>query len=110
MYEDRLAPLYPSVPSAARRDARLYELLVLVDAIRAGQAREREIAERELRKTRLSILSTLKLGKSNEEIAGSDLSPSKRCKPVKSLFRKVGVSSRVELLVMKPPVKDEPEP
>jgi hypothetical protein len=41
-------PLYPSVPEAAKRDAHLYELLVLVDAIRDGRARERKIAEREL--------------------------------------------------------------
>ena len=32
------APLYPSVPAAALKDARLYELLALVDAIRDGRA------------------------------------------------------------------------
>lgn len=37
-------PLYKSVPKAARADPVLYELLVLVDAIRGGSAREREIA------------------------------------------------------------------
>lgn len=41
-------PLYPSVPEAAKRDAHLYELLALVDAIRDGRVRERKIAEREL--------------------------------------------------------------
>lgn len=41
-------PLYKSVPKAARADPVLYELLVLVDAIRGGRAREREIAIREL--------------------------------------------------------------
>src|SRR5579871_1707942 len=41
-------PLYTSVPEAARRDPRLYQLLVLVDAIRDGRVRERKIAEREL--------------------------------------------------------------
>jgi hypothetical protein len=46
---EELRPLYPSVPSAARKDARLYELLALVDALRAGRAREREIAAKELR-------------------------------------------------------------
>jgi hypothetical protein len=43
-----LAPLYPTVPEAARRDSRLYELLALFDAIRSGQAREREIAQKML--------------------------------------------------------------
>jgi len=37
-------PLYPTVPAAARRDSSLYELLALFDAIRAGAARERQIA------------------------------------------------------------------
>lgn len=36
-----LEPLYRSVPMAARRDRRLYEYLALLDAIRAGRARER---------------------------------------------------------------------
>jgi hypothetical protein len=45
----QLSPLYKSVPVAAQRDARLYELLALVDGIRAGNAHEREIAVRELR-------------------------------------------------------------
>jgi hypothetical protein len=44
------APLYPSVPKAARRDPQLYELLALVDGIRDGRAREREIAARELKR------------------------------------------------------------
>lgn len=44
------SPLYKSVPQAARRDEPLYQLLVLVDAIRGGRAREREIAIRELQK------------------------------------------------------------
>ena len=39
-----LAPLYPSVPEAALRDEKLYALLTLFDAIRAGQARERNAA------------------------------------------------------------------
>ena len=44
------APLYKSVPNAARTDPVLYELLVLVDAIRGGRVREREFANVELRK------------------------------------------------------------
>jgi hypothetical protein len=42
------SPLYKNVPAAALRDPKLYELLALVDAIREGRAREREIAIREL--------------------------------------------------------------
>lgn len=42
-------PLFKSVPKAAEKDKKLYELLVLVDAIRGGRAREREIAARELK-------------------------------------------------------------
>ncbi len=42
------SPLYDNVPNAALRDPKLYELLALVDAIREGRARERDIAIREL--------------------------------------------------------------
>ena len=44
-----VAPLHKSVPAAARRDSRLYELLALVDALRIGRARERRLAAEELR-------------------------------------------------------------
>jgi len=44
------SPLYKSAPKAARQDSSLYELLALVDAIRGGRAREREIAGEALRK------------------------------------------------------------
>jgi len=40
------SPLYRSVPKAAAQDADLYEFLALVDAIRDGRARERELAVR----------------------------------------------------------------
>jgi hypothetical protein len=43
-----LAPLYPTVPEAALRDERLYAVLALFDAVRSGQARERNIAQKEL--------------------------------------------------------------
>ena len=43
------SPLYKSVPRAAARDYKLYEMLVLVDAIRDSSAREREIAVTEIR-------------------------------------------------------------
>lgn len=47
------SPLYKLAPQAARNDRMLYELLVLLDAIRAGRAREREFAIKVL-KERLS--------------------------------------------------------
>lgn len=43
-------PLYKIAPHASARDPKLYDLLALVDAIRGGRAREREIATRELDK------------------------------------------------------------
>ncbi|MGD0964645.1 MAG: hypothetical protein ABSA57_12180 [Candidatus Acidiferrales bacterium] len=46
------APLYKTVPQAALRDPYLYEMLALIDALRDGRARERRIAEDEI-KTRL---------------------------------------------------------
>ena len=47
---EAFSPLYKSVPKAIRKDKQLYELLVLVDAIRGGRAREREIAIKEIKK------------------------------------------------------------
>jgi hypothetical protein len=44
----QFSPLYRSVPKAAANDNALYELLALVDAIRDGRARERELAVKEL--------------------------------------------------------------
>ena len=44
-----IVPLYPSVTEAVQKDEKLYELLALVDAIRVGKAREKEIAINELR-------------------------------------------------------------
>lgn len=41
---ESLEPLHRSAPSAARRDPRLYAGLILIDAIRAGRARERKLA------------------------------------------------------------------
>ena len=43
---ESFTPLYKSVPVAARKDPKLYELLALVDAIRGGRARERELAKK----------------------------------------------------------------
>lgn len=47
-------PLYKSVPKAAMADPYLYELLTLVDAIRGGRAREKNLAVKEL-KQRLGV-------------------------------------------------------
>lgn len=44
------SPLYNLAPGAARADPQLYELLVLVDAIRGGRARERALAIKELKR------------------------------------------------------------
>ena len=43
---ESLSPLYSSVPKAARNDDNLYELLALVDVIRSGRTRERDIAKK----------------------------------------------------------------
>ncbi len=45
-----IEPLYAGAPKAAKQDAKLYELLSLVDALRVGKARELKLAEEELRK------------------------------------------------------------
>lgn len=47
-----LSLFYPKAPLAAEKDTELYELLALVDAVRAGRAREQALAVREL-ETRL---------------------------------------------------------
>ncbi len=44
-----IIPLYPSVVEAVQKDDKLYELLALIDALRVGKAREREIALTELK-------------------------------------------------------------
>lgn len=41
-----LMPLYPSAPAAALRSPALYEYLALFDALRMGNARERNLAEK----------------------------------------------------------------
>lgn len=44
------SPLYKSVPKAVAKDEVLYQLLALVDAIRDGRVRERDLAVNELTK------------------------------------------------------------
>lgn len=48
-----LLPLYPKLPLAAQSDLPFYELLALFDALRIGQARERELV-RSLLEARLA--------------------------------------------------------
>lgn len=43
-------PLHPGVPSACATDVELYELLALVESLRLGRAREKQIAIKELKK------------------------------------------------------------
>ena len=47
---ESLAPLYSSAPKAARNDGKLYELLALVDVLRSGRVREKDIAKKELKR------------------------------------------------------------
>ncbi len=44
-----ITPLYASVVVAVQNDKKLHELLALVDALRVGRAREKEIAIKELK-------------------------------------------------------------
>lgn len=44
----QIEPLYPTVPEAVLRDGELYQLLVIVDVLRMGKVREKEIAIKEL--------------------------------------------------------------
>ena len=43
-----LTPLHKAAPKAARKDPVLHEILALLDALRDGRARERELAAKEL--------------------------------------------------------------
>jgi len=44
-----LEPIHPAVPAAALRDPAFYEVMVLLDALRVGRARERKVAQTLLR-------------------------------------------------------------
>ncbi len=46
----KVEPLHPAAPKAALLDNNFYELLCLVDAIREGRARERQLAKKEIHK------------------------------------------------------------
>lgn len=45
-----IKPLYKTLPEVVSKDKQLYELLVIIDTIRIGRVREREIAVKELEK------------------------------------------------------------
>ena len=45
-----LSPLYKAAPEAARRDPQMHEMLALVDTLRVGQAREKELAVAEIKR------------------------------------------------------------
>lgn len=45
---ESFSPLYKSAPFASSKDSELYALLCLVDALRGGRARERELAKKEM--------------------------------------------------------------
>lgn len=49
-------PLHRAVPGAARKDRTLHELLALVDALRDGRVRERQLAEKALSALLRSLL------------------------------------------------------
>jgi DNA-binding Lrp family transcriptional regulator len=51
-------PLYSSVVNAVKSDSPLYELLALVDALRIGRARERNLAEEELKQRIMHAYAT----------------------------------------------------
>ena len=40
---ESLVPLFPNIPAVAARDPRLHALLAMVDAVRAGTSRERDV-------------------------------------------------------------------
>ena len=46
----QIQPLYNTIPQAVKEDNELYQLLVIVDTLRMGRVREREIAIAELTK------------------------------------------------------------
>lgn len=60
-----LAPFYKAQPAAARGNRALYEILCLLDAVRAGRARERNAAEKEIRQ-RLKEMERLQHEQENQ--------------------------------------------
>ena len=64
---ESISPIYPSAPEAAAQDSLLYELLALVDVIRIGDTRSRNLA--------VAILEKKILGKGSQAQGLQDLSP-----------------------------------
>jgi hypothetical protein len=58
---EAIAPLHPNVPYAAQKDAKLYEMLALFDALRVGRVRERGMAIKRL--PALIHVAATKMGK-----------------------------------------------
>jgi hypothetical protein len=50
-----IEPLYRSVPHSAMKDPNLYELLVLIDALRVGRIREKDLAKKILQERLASL-------------------------------------------------------
>ena len=50
-----IEPMYNSAVEASLKDRELYELLTLVDALRVGKVREKELAKKELEKRILNV-------------------------------------------------------
>jgi len=50
-----IEPLYPKAIEAIEKDNKLYQMLSLIDAIRVGKAREKEIAYQELEKLIVNV-------------------------------------------------------
>lgn len=75
-----LLPLYGNLPLAARDDPALYELLALFDALRAGRARERELAARFLDNRLGGEAPQRRAGRNREDavVIGKDLTVSRK--------------------------------
>ena len=75
-----LLPLYENLPLAARNDPALYELLALFDALRAGQARERELAARFLteRLSEETLQERTDMNTKDALVIGNDLTVSQK--------------------------------
>ena len=50
-----IEPLYPKAIEAIEKDDKLYQMLSLIDALRVGKAREKEIAYQELEKLIVNV-------------------------------------------------------
>ena len=103
---ESFAPLYRSVPRAAKKDPKLYEALCLVDALRGGRSRDRALAEEHLRKL---ILPTSSAESSSP--GRFSLDEPRRRRMEEALSRTIGPGtamfyrSALRLLLLEPPVE-----